>query len=907
MIRDLILRLRAIFKRSDVDCEIDEELRFHIERQTEAYEKAGHSHAEAARRARLEFGGIDQITEEYRDALGVRLLGESRRDVRLAFRTLRATPVVTAVAIVSLALGIGANTAIFSIIDSLLLRSLPVKDPARLVLVTDNAPTHVRVWSYPIWTQIHQRAELFERSAAWSFTQFNLVSGGETQFIDGLWASGSFFQTLGVPTVLGRTFSDADDQLGAGPEGPIAVISYSFWQGRFGGVADVIGRRLRLDDVPFTIVGVTPADFFGPEVGRSFDVIVPIGNEPLMRGHDSFLDSSGITFLTIIARLRPGQSLDAATAALRAVQSHIREATLGEIGRFGNRQSIERYLKSPFVLTSGARGYSGARDLRDRYERPLFTIMVVVVLLLLIACMNIANLLVARAIARRHELSLRLALGASRATLVRQLLTESVVLYCIGAAFGLALAAFSSRVLVRLLSTPGNTVFLDVPIDGRVLAFTVAMTVMTTLLFGTAPAIRASRVDPMDALKQHGRMISGQALSRLAGWLIVAQVALSLVLVIAAGLFVRTFVSLTKRPLGFEPAQVLVVNVDAHRVTNDSAQRLLTYERTRDAVRALPDVSDAALSLTTPIGSGQFTPPMEISGVPDTRGPVWGNLISPGWFGTFGTPLIAGRDLTDRDRPGAPRVAVVNEAFARKFAGGASPIGRTLTLYPRSTLSLGPIEVVGVVGDAVYGSLREPAPPTFYMPLAQFDYLTELGIRSINLSVRSKTDSPILLTKSISTAVATVNPQLALTPRPLVSQVNASLTQERLIALLAGFFGVLALLLAGLGLYGVTSYAVTRRRIEIGIRMALGAAPTGVVRLILGRVAILVGCGVALGAIAGLWASRFVASLLYGLEPHDPLTFIGAALTLGAIGAIAGWLPAWRASRIDPAAVLRES
>jgi putative ABC transport system permease protein len=846
------------------------------------------------RRGRVDFGGGQ-------------FLEESRRDLRLAFRTLRATPVVTIVAIVSIALGIGANTAIFSIINSLLLRTLPVKEPARLVLITDNAPTHVRAWSYPIWTQIHQRAELFERSAAWSFTQFNLASSGETQFIDGLWASGSLFETLGVPTMLGRTFSDAEDRPGGGPEGPVAVISYSFWQGRFGGVADVIGRRLRLDDVPCTIVGVMPADFSGPEVGRSFDVIVPIGNEPLMRGRDSFLDSSGITFLTIIARLRPGQSLDAATTALRAVQSHIREATLGEIGRFGNRQSIDRYLKSPFVLASGSRGYSGARDLRGRYERPLFTIMIVVVLLLLIACMNIANLLVARATPRRHELSLRLALGASRATLVRQLLTESAVLYSVGAAFGLALAAVSSRVLVRLLSTPDNTVFLAVPLDGRVLSFTLAITVMTTVLFGTAPAIRASRVDPMDALKQHGRMISGQALGSVAAWLIVAQVALSVVLVAAAGLFVRTFVSLTKRPLGFEPAQVLVVNVDAHRVTNEPTQRLLTYERARDAVRALSDVSDAALSLTTPVGKGQFTPPVEISGVTDTRGPVWGNLISPGWFVTFGTPLMAGRDLTDRDRPGAPRVAVVNEAFARKFAGGASPIGRILTLYPHSTMSLGPIEVVGVVGDAVYGSLREPAPPTFYMPLAQFDHLTELGIRSINLIVRSKTDSPNLLSKSISAAVATVNPQLAVTPRPLASQISASLTQERLIALLAGFFGALALLLAGLGLYGVTSYAVTRRRIEIGIRMALGAAPIGVVRLILSRVALLVGSGVAIGAIAGLWASKFVASLLYGLEPHDPLTFIGGAITLGAIGGVAGWLPAWRASRIDPAAVLRES
>jgi putative ABC transport system permease protein len=381
----------------------------------------------------------------------VTLVDELWRDLRLAFRTLRATPIVTVVAIVSLALGIGANTAIFSIIDSLLLRRLPVKDPARLVLITDDAPTHVRTWSYPIWTEIHQRQELFERSAAWSFTQFNLASRGETQLVDGIWASGSFFETLGVPAFVGRTFSDADDRPGPQSDGPVAVIGYGFWQRRFGAAPDIVGRALMLDDVPSTIVGVTPPDFAGPEVGRSFDVIVPVGNEPLARGRDSFLDSSGITFLTIIARMRPDQSLESATAGLRRVQPQIREATLGDIGRFGSRAAIDRYLKAPFALAAGATGYSGARDLRGQYERPLLTIMAVVVLLLLIACVNVANVLTARAAARRHELSLRVALGASRWGLARQLLAESAVLSAIGTALGLGLAWWSGPVLVGQL------------------------------------------------------------------------------------------------------------------------------------------------------------------------------------------------------------------------------------------------------------------------------------------------------------------------------------------------------------------------------------------------------------------------------------------------------------------------
>ena len=323
---------------------------------------------------------------------GLRAFDGTARDVRLAWRTLFATPMVTLIAIASLALGIGANTAIFSILNSLLLRTLPVPDPSRLVLVTDGSPSHVRAWSYPIWNEIRQRPDLFERSAAWSFTQFNLAPGGETQFIEGLWASGSFFATLGAPALVGRTFADADDRPGGGPDGPVAVISYRFWQQRFDGAADVVGRALTVDDVPFTIVGVMPRSFSGPEIGRAFDVVLPLGNEPAVRGRDSFLDSSGITFLTIIARLRPEQSMDEAAAGLRQVQSQIRDATIGDIGRFGSRASADRYLKAPFVLAPGATGYSGARDLRGLYERPLLTLMVVVALLLLIACVNVANL-----------------------------------------------------------------------------------------------------------------------------------------------------------------------------------------------------------------------------------------------------------------------------------------------------------------------------------------------------------------------------------------------------------------------------------------------------------------------------------------------------------------------------------
>jgi predicted permease len=410
----------------------------------------------------------------------------------------------------------------------------------------------------------------------------------------------------------------------------------------------------------------------------------------------------------------------------------------------------------------------------------------------------------------------------------------------------------------------------------------------------------------MEALKEQPRSVAGRTRPALSDWLIVVQIALSLVLVFAAGLFVRTFVSLSTRTLGFDPTHVLLVNIDAPRTANEAAARLALYSRVLDAVRVLPDVADASLSLRTPVGRGQFTPTVEIQSVTDTRGPVWANLISPGWIATFQMPLIAGRDVTNRDRAGAPRVALVNETFARKFAAGKSPLGLTMALYPRTPRTLGPIEIVGVVGDAVYSSLRSPAPPTFYVPLAQFDYLPELGVRSINLNVRAKAGSPIGLTKSITAAIGHVDPALSLTFRPLAAQVQDSLVQERLVARLSAGFGALGLLLAGLGLYGVTMYSVSSRRTEIGIRMALGAPVSAVARLVVARAALFVGIGVLLGGLVSLWAAKFVTTLIYGLHPRDLTTLLASAAVLTVVAAFATWVPTRSAMRTDPASVLRD-
>jgi predicted permease len=816
------------------------------------------------------------------------------QDVKLAIRQLRASPLVSAVAILSLALGIGANTAIFSIVNSLLLRPLPVHEPQQLVTLTKGS------WTNPIWEQIRDRHQLFDGACAWSETRFNLASGGEAEFVDGIWASGSLFETLGVRAILGRTFATGDDRRGGGPDGAVAVISYDFWQRRFGGGADVVGRTLNVERAPFTVIGVTPPDFFGPEVGRTFDVAIPIGTEPILRGRGSLLDERSTWWLSIMARLKPDQSIDAANAALRAAQPAIRDATA---------PGWNGYITEPFTLAPAATGES---QLRRRYERPLIVVLIIVALVLVIACANIANLLLARATARHHEFSVRRALGASRWRLGRQLVAESAVLSAAGAVAGVAVARWGSQFLVQQISTRTDHVFLDLSLDTRVLVFTIGVTIATTLLFGVVPALRVAASEPMDAIKEHGRSLAARR-GNLSGSLVVAQVALSLVLVVAAMLFVRTFTSLARLDLGFESDRVLVVSVNAERTQIDRASRLPVFERVLERVQALPGVGDAGLSAMTPVSGQGWNTSVDVSNTPSLEGrraQTFRNAITPRWFAALGMRLVAGRAFTDADRKGAPPVVIVNQAFVRRFLNGQDPIGHTVqrrVIFNRNRPNepLPPSqEIVGVMADAVYSNLREPIPPTMFEPLDQSE---EGSLRAQLALIMRTAGSPMSDARSIASAIRDVNADLAITFRPLADFINAGVARERIVAMLAGFFGGLALLLASLGLFGLTSYTVERRRAEIGIRIALGAAPSGVIGLVLSGTTGLVAIGIIAGGTLSLWASRFVGALLYQVEARDPVTLVSAAATLAAIGATAAAIPAYRASRIDPATVLRDS
>jgi predicted permease len=878
-------------RRAALDRDLDRELQDHLDRRTQSLVAAGLTPTQARRQALVESGGAEQVKEAVRDVRGTRWAHDVVQDVRYGVRSLRKSPGLVIAAVLSMGLGIGANTAIFSLVDALLLRALPVERPGELVVVAAGS------WTNPIWEAMRDRmAGRVAGALAWADERLDLSNGGETDPVDGLMVSGRFFETLGVRPALGRLLTADDDRRGGGPDGPTVVLSERFWERRFQRDPGVVGRSLAVSGVPFTIVGVVPARFLGPSVGKTFDIAAPIGTIDLVRpgGPQSALDGRSTWWLNIMLRRQPDQSIDALTAVLRGVQPQIREATLPD---WPAEILAQRYLKDPFRLEPAS---SGLSELRRHYREPLLVLVGIVALVLLVACANVANLLLARAAARRHELAARLALGASHGRLVRQLLTESLLLAVPGAVAGLLLAVWGARFLVAQIGTSDGPVALALPIDWRLFGFMVALSVLTAVGFGLVPALRARRLDAAEAVAHtsHSRTTRRGAVS---GPLVVGQIALSLVLVVAAGLFGRTFSTLASRDIGFQPEGLHGAFVEARQMTPERRARL--YGELQEAAARVPGVQAAAVSMIGPLSGMGWNTGVEAAGEPRKPGREamsYLNAVTPRWFSTFGTRLVAGRDFEVRDDAGPP-VAIVNHAFARHFFGTRPAVGQRVR-YETGPRGMTEVEIVGVVADAAYRGMRDAFPPTMYRPAAQ---ITD-GPPFLNLTVRTAPGGAAGLQPALTRAIRGVDPGLTVTYRALTDRIHDQLTEVRTIALLSGFFGALALILAAIGLYGVTSYGVNERRREIGIRLTLGAGRAAAERFVLGRVARLVTIGIALGLAASLALSPIVRTLLYQLEPRDPATIALAAVVLTIVGLLAGWLPARRAARIDPAQVLRE-
>jgi predicted permease len=840
-------------------------------------------------------------------AMQIRALVDSLlQDLRFGARLLRQNPGFTTVSVLSLALGIGANSAIFQLLDAVRLRPLPVQKPHELAEIRFTESKGGRTGRFtgrrpqltePLWRQIRQHQQGFSDTFAWGSGRFNLAQGGEARYADGLWVSGEFFQALGVAPVLGRVFSAADDTPGCGSAG--AVLGYAFWQREFGGDRSVVGRTLRLDGQPFQVIGVSEARFFGVEVGRSFDVAIPICAEPLLLGENSGIGKPDVWWLAVMGRLKRGWTAAKATEQLRAISKDVVATTLPQTYAADDTQN---YLAFKLGAEPAASGVSSS--LRRQYETPLWLLLAIAGLVLAIACANLANLMLARASARGREIAVRLSLGASRVRLVRQLLAESLLLAALGALAGAWLARLSSRALVAFLSTDGDRLFVDLGTDWRVLGFTAALAVSTCLLFGLAPALRATRATAGALLKTAGRGLTDarERLSLRRG-LVVVQVALSLVLVVGALLFGRSLGNLMTVDAGFRQSGLLVTRLDLRRAGIAAAQRLELFRQVRERIRAVPGVESAAQAFIVPVSGAGWNDNVVSDGSGGRKPKLLVNFnrVGNGFFATMGTPLLLGRDFDQRDTLAAPLVAIVNETFARDVLRRSNPVGHTFELERRPGEQQRRFEIVGVVKDTKYSNLRETFTPIAYLPMTQETQASPFAA----FLLRSR--APLGgLTASISRAVTELDPEIAIQFRAFETQIRESMLRERLMATLSGAFGVLAAVLATVGLYGVMAYAVSRRTNEIGVRMALGAARRDIVAMVLREAGAMVMGGVVIGALLSLAAAQAAKSLLFGLTPNDPAALAGAALGLSAVAAAASYWPAARAARVEPVVALRE-
>jgi predicted permease len=835
--------------------------------------------------------------ESARSPRGPAWFQSALQDLRFALRTLRKSPGFALTAILTLALGIGANTAIFQLLDAVRLRSLPVADPSSLVKVQIKGGIRDIGWrandtslSTVLWKQIRRQRGVFSGFFAWRSAAYAIGQGEQERLAQGLWVSGEMFPMLGIVPVKGRLFTQEDDQPGCGTAG--VVISYSLWQSEFGGSDSVVGSRIVVYDHPTQVIGVTPPSFFGLDVGKEFEVALPVCSLPAYVAGDGTLVRPDVFWLEIMGRLKPGTTIEQASAQLDVASPGILEATVPG----GYAASVLDAYKN--LRLTAYPGRNGISTQVETYDRSLWLLLGTTGLVLLIACANLANLMLARASSREKEMAVRLALGASSARIRQQLLLESLVLAVSGALVGTAVASFLSRTVVKFLGTERDPIYLATNIDWRVLCFTAFLAISTCLVFGMTPAFRSSRTQPNAVLKSGGRgMTAGRQRFSFQQTLVVSQIAFSLVLLVGALLFVRSFWNLQTLDPGFRESGILRVYANFMRL-NVPPDRYEIFKRDLlEQIRTIPVVESAATSTHVPLDGSTWSLGVRAGAATGSSKFAW---VSPGYFRTLEIPFVGGRDFTSRDTAQSPPVVIVNETFVRQFLGGGNPLGKTIRTQAEPHYPETEFEIVGVVKDTKYGGLRDEIPPEAFVPAEQSPekyYLTNIFIRFLT--------TPSAAISSTRDKLSPLYPEMKVEYHLFQSEIQNGLLRERLMALLSVFFGALAAFLAMIGLYGVISYIIAMRRNEIGIRMALGATRQEVIRMVLRRTLGLLALGVGIGALLAVAVTSSARTLLYGLEPGDPLSLLGAAVFLAVVALAASFWPAYRATRHDPMKALR--
>jgi predicted permease len=826
-------------------------------------------------------------------------------DLRFALRTLRRSPLFAGITVLSLALGIGANTAIFSLMDQLMLRMLPVKDPDSLVMLYQRGAHNgsnmgSRMHSYPIYQDYQQKAAPFSEVICRREVDTSLTVGEQTERVDAELVSGNYFTALGVKPAIGRVFnSKEDDQQYNGH--PVVVLSHAYWASRFAGNPNVVGMKIRVSNYPMTIVGVSAPGFNGLDPARSAQIRVPIQMKPVLMPSQEWIhmDDRRARWVQVFARLKPGYTPESAQVPLQVLFTQVRrhETTLPAAKDWTN-YAREQFMKGTIHVEKAGAGYS---QLRNSFSTALIVLMCMVGLVLLIACANVANLLIARAVARQKEIAVRLSIGASRAQLVRQLLIESLVLSGVGAVCGIVLASWLTRALLQLVPSEGNPLLLKPEPDARILVFTLCLTVLTSLIFGLVPALKASRPDLWSTLKDAVGSIAGAGGSvYLRKGLVTGQVALSFLLLFGAGLFVRSLQNLKATETGFRDMGNLVTFRIAPAMNGYTDERVAPfYEELLDRVRSVPGVKHAGYASVSLLSGDEWDSTMSVEGHTSKDGEdmqAFMNSLSPGYFATMGIPVLEGRDFDRRDAAKEAKVCIVNRKFARHFFGDKSPIGRHVGWGggPKTKLN---IEIVGMVEDSLYEGPKEGVRRQVFIP--------HWGDNSVAYYVRTDQDPSSALT-ALRAQVKKLDASMPVFEmKTLQAQLDQTLLTERLIAMLSAGFGALATLLASIGLYGLMAFVVARRTKEIGVRMALGAQPGNVLWLVMREVLILFAIGLAIGVPAAFAVGRYVAAQLYGVQASDPWVAGIALILLAVVAALAGLIPAKRASRIDPLLALR--